>query len=54
MTTITKTSATPKTAAAKDAIELPRAHHQAVSGPFCRLRKNEQKKKALVADDEMR
>ena len=54
MTTITKTSATPKTAWTKDAIELPRARHQAVSGLFCRLAKTEQKKKALVAVDETR
>jgi len=52
MTTITKTSATPKTAAAKDAIELLRSDHKAVSGLFAEYEKTDSsnKKKALVAE----
>ena len=53
MTTITKTSATPKTtAAAKDAIGLLRADHQAVSGLFADYEKtrSDVKKKSLVAE----
>ena len=53
MTTITKTSATPKTtAAAKDAIGLLRADHKAVSGLFADYEKtrSDVKKKSLVAE----
>lgn len=53
MTTLTKTSATPKTtAAAKDAIALLRADHEAVSGLFADYEKtrSEAKRKALVAE----
>lgn len=52
MTTITKTSVKPKTAAAKDAIQLLRADHQAVSGLFADYEKadSSKKKKSLVAE----
>lgn len=53
MTTITKTSATPKTpAAAKDAIALLKADHKAVSDLFANYEKtrSDAKKKALVAE----
>ena len=52
MTTTTKISATPKTAAAKDAIELLRADHKAVSSLFADYEKTRSnaKKKALVVE----
>jgi hemerythrin-like domain-containing protein len=52
MTTTTKTSPTPKAAAPKDAIELLRADHKAVSGLFADYEKTRSaaKKKALVAE----
>ena len=52
MTTTTKTSPTPKAAAPKDAIELLRADHKAVSGLFADYEKTRSaaKKKELVAE----
>lgn len=52
MTTTTKTPATPKTAAAKDAIALLKADHGAVSDLFADYEKTDssKKKKALVAE----
>jgi hemerythrin superfamily protein len=52
MTTATKTTATPKTPAAKDAIALLRADHRTVSGLFADYEKTDsrKKKKALVAE----
>ena len=53
MTTLTKTTATPKkSAAAKDAIALLKADHEVVSGLFAEYEKtnSSNKKKALVAE----
>ncbi len=52
MTTTTKTTSTPKTAAAQDAIQLLRADHKAVSGLFADYENTDssKKKQSLVAE----